>query len=69
MQNVYMEKSCPSYESGLPNWVTFLVESAVGFSCKRFAAFCKEMNETLARFCLVPVLRASSQAFTVDAFR
>ena len=31
-----------------------LVESTVGFSCKRFTPFYEEMNEKLARFCLVP---------------
>ena len=30
-----------------------LVQSTVGFSCKRFALFYKEMNEKLARLCLV----------------
>ena len=34
-----------------------LVESTVGFSCKRFAPFYKEMNEKLARLCLVSVGR------------
>jgi len=29
------------------------VESTVGFSCKRFAPFYDEMNEKLARLCLV----------------
>ena len=34
-----------------------LVQSTVGFSCKRFAQFYKEINEKLARLCLVSVGR------------
>ena len=40
-----------------------LVESTVGFSCKRFAPFYKEMNEKLARLCLVSVGRLPSPSW------
>ena len=40
-----------------------LVESTVGFSCKRFAPFYKEMNVKLARLCLVSVGRLPSPSW------